>query len=803
VLFDDDASSPAQASNFVYSVPRAGYTEVEVKYDDREENDSDNRPPPIEDSSSDKGNQSGEDASCEGFRMYEFDHGLDIEDEVVHFLVAGDPQLRQLQGEGAVRARHRLQGQSLHLDNIRKMDFLQGSVQDVVNALSMTPGAIDMRMPRAEVDEVLTGGLMVPGGLTPYIHWEVRYTCSTSGGPAETQSRNHWVLDSRDIDEHIHGDHHVACARRREDEIFTSGDGADRQRDEFSYQPVSRYGDPRCSQNSPPGACHLYVLRQCPRGPTAHCGVYCELPWSCPNGSTARHGRKDYRDLGYIHYMSDPRCRRLSTPAPAHGAPGPRRDGGSDGGRISRGTDRDPGGGGADPGDSGGGGGDGPGGPSGSSYPPHRGDKKMDRDAFEFVETAMGTKGQVSKNNYHITKPGDIKDIATALWKKEGVDYDSRNSAAGRKKLAEIATKATVSLTSFGASKALTKGEMDQYELDVTAVSNVVRDGDLVVKSRGIMTLFVSGPNPCSSFLSRRFDDGVNEGQFPPHTPGAGFGMTPYTRQGRQGGSHYQLQRQAFSEPTDRHDPAITRRQTQGIKHDNRLVDNVTDKRRHFMAAFDPDAYPFECAMESPPRQVECVLAWELIASLYPKYLLEDIVYLDVEAAMDKTATAVYNDDRAHKSAMQMEFMEIRLTLGMNFEKGVKELFTKVEEVEAMNVMIITDLPADQVDNRKKEVLYCYLQENNDFRDVIKDYRNYQYNYESMFDQYVTCQHDLDVPRTTNDGRGRDTTRLAVVADDVERSRERDESPPESGLRASKQERAETLEIGCGPYARN
>jgi hypothetical protein len=110
VLFDDDASSSTQARNFVYSVPRAAYTEAEVKYDDREENDSDNRPPPIEDSSSDKGSQSGEDAACEGFRMYEFDHGLDIEDEVVYFLVAEDPQLRQLQGEGAVRARHRLQG---------------------------------------------------------------------------------------------------------------------------------------------------------------------------------------------------------------------------------------------------------------------------------------------------------------------------------------------------------------------------------------------------------------------------------------------------------------------------------------------------------------------------------------------------------------------------------------------------------------------------------------------------------------------------------------------------------------------
>jgi hypothetical protein len=39
----------------------------------------------------------------------------------------------------------------------------------------------------------------------------------------------------------------------------------------------------------------------------------------------------------------------------------------------------------------------------------------MDRDALEFVETAMGIKGQVPKTSYRITEPGGMKDIATAL----------------------------------------------------------------------------------------------------------------------------------------------------------------------------------------------------------------------------------------------------------------------------------------------------------------------------------------------------------------------------------------------------
>jgi hypothetical protein len=83
----------------------------------------------------------------------------------------------------------------------------------------------------------------------------------------------------------------VACARRREDEAFSSGDDSDRQRDELSSHLASRYGDLQCSQNSVPVDCHLYVDIQCPRGHTAHCGVYSE-GWSCPNGSTARHGPK-------------------------------------------------------------------------------------------------------------------------------------------------------------------------------------------------------------------------------------------------------------------------------------------------------------------------------------------------------------------------------------------------------------------------------------------------------------------------------------------------------------------------------
>jgi hypothetical protein len=107
----------------------------------------------------------------------------------------------------------------------------------------------------------------------------------------------------------------------------------------------------------------------------------------------------------------------------------------------------------------------------------------MDRDAKEFEDTAMGIKGQPSKNSYRITKPGDMKDIAAFLWKKDGVPFDSRNFAAGRKRLAEIATKNEVNLTRFEVVKMPTEDDMHRFENDVSLVSNSVRDGDIVVKS--------------------------------------------------------------------------------------------------------------------------------------------------------------------------------------------------------------------------------------------------------------------------------------------------------------------------------
>jgi hypothetical protein len=133
-----------------------------------------------------------------------------------------------------------------------------------------------------------------------------------------------------------------------------------------------------------------------------------------------------------------------------------------------------------------------------------------------------------------------------------------------------------------------------------------------------------------------------------------------------------------------------------------------------------------------------------------------------------------------------MELLSMRLAMRMPFEKGIKQLWTKVEEVKAMNTMVISGLPEEEVEERKKEILYCFLQDNSD-TELIKDFRNFQYTCNSMFDQCITCKHDLDVPRAASAGRGRDTAHLAAVGDGGEH-------PPERALRATTQEKVQALE---------
>jgi hypothetical protein len=283
--------------------------------------------------------------------------------------------------------------------------------------------------------------------------------------------------------------------------------------------------------------------------------------------------------------------------------------------------------------------------------------------------------------------------------------------------MVDVATKLGIDLISFRPAVALKKGELAGFERAVQTISDAVCDGDTKDKSREGKTSLVRGVNRCAPFRGERHDNDILEGEFPLHTPGANRGVRPIAQEA----PHFNLQRQVLGEHTDPHDPAVARgdRQAQGIMHDNRMVAFVTDKRRYYMALWDPEAYPFGCAKECPSREAERELAFELLVAYYPKYVFDDIAHGDVATAMGKSAAAVCNDDPVHKSNMQIEMQNIRLGIDVPFEQGIRLLWAKVENVEAMTVMVITGLPVDQVDKRKREMLYCFLQDNANFKEVI------------------------------------------------------------------------------------
>ena len=106
--------------------------------------------------------------------------------------------------------------------------------------------------------------------------------------------------------------------------------------------------------------------------------------------------------------------------------------------------------------------------------------------------------------------------------------------------------------------------------------------------------------------------------------------------------------------------------------------------------------------------------------------------------AVDKTAAAVYNDNPLHKRKVRNELNDMRLTRGTPYEKGVKELWEKVDELEAINSPVYGNLQGEDLDRLKKEILYSFLSDSPDYDAVLKDYEKYQYDYLTMYDQGVT-----------------------------------------------------------------
>ena len=188
--------------------------------------------------------------------------------------------------------------------------------------------------------------------------------------------------------------------------------------------------------------------------------------------------------------------------------------------------------------------------------------------------------------------------------------FDSRNSAAGWKKVVELMTKMSVDLTGFNSAAVLKKVQLDAFQAAVQVINNSVRDRDIDVKSREDTlrrTWWAARTYVCPRSTRTTVDAFV--GYIPLLTPGANVGTGPTAREAVP----FSLQRQGHLEHTDPHHPAVARgeRQAQGIMHDNLIAATVSDKSRFFMHLWDPVMYPFACGLECPTRQAARKLAFE------------------------------------------------------------------------------------------------------------------------------------------------------------------------------------------------
>jgi hypothetical protein len=202
------------------------------------------------------------------------------------------------------------------------------------------------------------------------------------------------------------------------------------------------------------------------------------------------------------------------------------------------------------------------------------------------------------------------------------------------------------------------------------------------------------------------------------------------------------------------------------------------------MHRWSADTYPFGCARESSQRKGCREVVYELFAAIYPDYMLEGVAHGDVAMAIAKTAAALYNDDPMHKRMVQGTLNSMTLAQGMPFEKGVKALWERADDLESMNVPVLGGLQGEARDKLKKELLYGYIYDNPDYKEVINDFYRYNYDYNTMYSQCVMLQQRLQTRQASShrggEGHGRRRHEHGRLA--VETERPQAEEDPRSQM---------------------
>jgi hypothetical protein len=147
----------------------------------------------------------------------------------------------------------------------------------------------------------------------------------------------------------------------------------------------------------------------------------------------------------------------------------------------------------------------------------------------EFRKTTMGQSGQSSRTEFQSKGPGDIKFTAISCAKKLKINYNAADPSVVRKQIIDLVANLHINLNGFDGPVPITVDEYNDFEEDVTRISNAIRENAIVVTSRGSVTALKLSVNPCGPFRGQHLDGEALESEalYPLHTPGFNAGRRP------------------------------------------------------------------------------------------------------------------------------------------------------------------------------------------------------------------------------------------------------------------------------------
>jgi hypothetical protein len=93
--------------------------------------------------------------------------------------------------------------------------------------------------------------------------------------------------------------------------------------------------------------------------------------------------------------------------------------------------------------------------------------------------------------------------------------FNASDPSVVRKQLIDLVADLHINLHGFNGPVPITVDEYDDFEEDVTLISNAVRDNAIVVTSGGPVTTLKFGVNPCGPFRGQHLDGEALEALYP------------------------------------------------------------------------------------------------------------------------------------------------------------------------------------------------------------------------------------------------------------------------------------------------